>query len=810
MRIRIVYFILAMIGAGFSGIAKDLPGLNKTGAHWASVPERAKIQLLIDALKTAARENRLETTLQKRAIKRFLGQANIDALQARLASRDADDAELSIAENGAMIAWKNGDQLSLQKRDGRWRISGSQITGNVVDFSRAEWVDEGDPLADSPGFSAGKTLARTPVSRDRNIERLSRGVTETKLHRQLFGAPEKSASFYSARFSDDAPFVSATFVQFVLDPAWNRVLYGSLERWIKSYNDVVGPSAIAVDAGGRVFIGETGRQRISVLQLHPDAENSALTFLFAIENAGEPVDIALDDNGTPLKNFDDVLYVADAAGGKIVKYALSDNSAEKLTEFPDFESPSVVLTGKWDGASNGLVYVIDAAGQRLRQFAGDEHAFSARAEITARPGHYFQAMRSDHFGNIFVVDAMNEQLLKYSADLTFLDATDARESNFNGLANLDIPFGKIEIEGENTFWAGSDQLFALERWTKNSGAQRFTLGTRIKNARFFAGEDGEIHSNFTLTDFAEVQTRIYDERDLLVREIAGQWMISGEKNIAWDRRDDRGQQVFPGNYRIEIAAKSPYREETTALSARFYLPLFYHLDCGNAQQTDAPFRLRGKTAAWGVASNQTAVQDPAQVSFRFQNLNPQSRYQLQIEGAAKDGREITQRILAGNGDVKLADMSFSDAPVRSGFIELPPKSYENGELTIVVERLAGQFTSVSQVWLKETGAELNVQVDQQTGGSPAAFSLADNYPNPFNPSTQIRFSAPQNSKIRLEIFNILGQKVRVLVDQALPAGSHTIEWDGRNDFGAAVASGIYFYRMVAGNFVQTKRMLLMR
>ncbi len=810
MKIRIVYFVLGIIGMGFLGYAKDLPGMKKNGAHWATLPERAKIQLLIDELKTAAQENTLETALQKRAVKRFLGQANIDALKARLAGREAGDAELSVAENGAVIEWENSDQLLLQKGERGWQIVGSQIAGSSVDIPRAERVWEGDPVADLPGFSAGKTLTHTFISRDHNIERLSRSVTETKLDRQLFGAPEKSASFYSARFSDDAPFVSATFVQFVLDPAWNRVLYGSLERWIKSYDDVTGPSAIAVDASGRVFIGETGRQRISVLQLHPDAENSALTFSFAIENVGEPVDIALDDNGTPLKNFDDVLYVADAAGGKIVKYTLSGNIAEKIAEFSDFDSPSVVLTGKWDGANNGLVYVIDAAGQRLRQFAGDVHHFSAQAEIHAQPGQYFQAMTSDHFGNIYVVDAMNAKVIKYSAQLAFLDAAGQQDATFNGLTNLDIPFGKIEVEGQDPFWAGFDQLFTLERWTENSGAQRFTLGTRIKKARFFAGEDAEIHSHFTLTDFANVQTRMYDERDLLVREIDGKWMISGEKNIVWDRRDDRGQQVSPGNYRFEIAAKSPYRDETTTLSARFYLPLFYHIDCGNAQQTDKPFRLRGKTVSWGVAPNQTAVQDPDRVSFRFRELNPQSRYQLQIEGAANSDLETTQRILSGNGEVKLALLSFSKTPVRSGFIDLPQKSYETGELSVIVEKLSGMGASVSQMWLKETGVGLNVQVDQQNGENPSAFTLGDNYPNPFNPSTQIQFSLPQNSKIRLEIFNLLGQKVRVLVDNALPAGSHIIEWNGRNEHGVEVASGIYFYRMVAENFVQTKRMLLMR
>ncbi len=93
---------------------------------------------------------------------------------------------------------------------------------------------------------------------------------------------------------------------------------------------------------------------------------------------------------------------------------------------------------------------------------------------------------------------------------------------------------------------------------------------------------------------------------------------------------------------------------------------------------------------------------------------------------------------------------------------------------------------------------------------PGTFALFDNYPNPFNPETRIDYVIGVDSKVRLEVYNMLGQKVRTLRSREQAAGSYNVIWDGSNDAGNQVASGIYFYRLEAGDFVDTKRMLLVR
>ena len=93
---------------------------------------------------------------------------------------------------------------------------------------------------------------------------------------------------------------------------------------------------------------------------------------------------------------------------------------------------------------------------------------------------------------------------------------------------------------------------------------------------------------------------------------------------------------------------------------------------------------------------------------------------------------------------------------------------------------------------------------------PRSFTLKQNYPNPFNPSTEIAFSLEQTSTINLTVFNVLGQRVKVLADGSKLAGTHTLSWDGRDEMGAAVSTGLYFYKLTDGNNSVTKKMALMK
>ena len=106
-------------------------------------------------------------------------------------------------------------------------------------------------------------------------------------------------------------------------------------------------------------------------------------------------------------------------------------------------------------------------------------------------------------------------------------------------------------------------------------------------------------------------------------------------------------------------------------------------------------------------------------------------------------------------------------------------------------------------------AVLDVKFDPN-GQLPKSFALQDNFPNPFNPTTTILFAVPRLSRVEIAIYNVVGQEVRRLVDKTCSAGRYSVTWDGSNAVGGTAASGVYFYRMIAGDFIKTKKMLLLK
>ena len=86
-----------------------------------------------------------------------------------------------------------------------------------------------------------------------------------------------------------------------------------------------------------------------------------------------------------------------------------------------------------------------------------------------------------------------------------------------------------------------------------------------------------------------------------------------------------------------------------------------------------------------------------------------------------------------------------------------------------------------------------------------SFQLSQNYPNPFNPSTKIKFLMPKSEKVKIEIFNLLGQKIETLLNKQMPAGSHEVGFTAKE-----LPSGVYLYRLEAGQYQEVKKMILLK
>jgi hypothetical protein len=108
----------------------------------------------------------------------------------------------------------------------------------------------------------------------------------------------------------------------------------------------------------------------------------------------------------------------------------------------------------------------------------------------------------------------------------------------------------------------------------------------------------------------------------------------------------------------------------------------------------------------------------------------------------------------------------------------------------------------------------DVRVNGSDGDDPVvpvvATELKNNFPNPFNPETTIAYSVKEASPVSIEIYNVKGQLVKTLVNDAKEAGNHSVTWKGTDNNGRSVSSGIYYYKMIAGQYSSTKKMIMMK
>jgi hypothetical protein len=122
----------------------------------------------------------------------------------------------------------------------------------------------------------------------------------------------------------------------------------------------------------------------------------------------------------------------------------------------------------------------------------------------------------------------------------------------------------------------------------------------------------------------------------------------------------------------------------------------------------------------------------------------------------------------------------------------------------------GDEVAIIDMGAYEYGAPPYVEIDDNVIVQTPEVFLHQNYPNPFNPTTTINYSLKENSKVSLKIYNIKGQKIKTLVNDVLPAGEYSAIWNGRDSNGNQVSSGIYFYKLKAGDFQKVKKMILLK
>jgi len=189
--------------------------------------------------------------------------------------------------------------------------------------------------------------------------------------------------------------------------------------------------------------------------------------------------------------------------------------------------------------------------------------------------------------------------------------------------------------------------------------------------------------------------------------------------------------------------------------------------------------------------------DPALVKVHSPGL---SKFQDHVMVSSKESGTGGLKILAADlqgGAIEGLDRSFITIPV-----EFIGHQYQVAPVSVEDIRLAGADGSLVNVVARTTTSDVKV--------IPGEFALQQNFPNPFNPSTEIRYDLPDEGFVNLVVYNMVGQKVRTLRSETMQPGYHSMVWDGRNDVGSQVATGMYFYSIQTGSFQATKKMLFLK
>ncbi len=198
-----------------------------------------------------------------------------------------------------------------------------------------------------------------------------------------------------------------------------------------------------------------------------------------------------------------------------------------------------------------------------------------------------------------------------------------------------------------------------------------------------------------------------------------------------------------------------------------------------------------------------------EVSIQVLGNFPDSCWTMTGESLSRHGTNIDILVRATDSWTHQSDLC-ADAPVQYDSV-YSLGLLEEGIYTVTVVEDHNSQRETPDTSIIQFRVDTPTATDPSDMGSiPHRFTLQQNQPNPFNAATSIAFSLERTGYANLVIYDLLGRKVRTIVDEDLSSGSHTTKWDGKDDYGSNVTTGVYFYRLTAGNQVSSRKMVLLK
>ena len=238
---------------------------------------------------------------------------------------------------------------------------------------------------------------------------------------------------------------------------------------------------------------------------------------------------------------------------------------------------------------------------------------------------------------------------------------------------------------------------------------------------------------------------------------------------------------------------------------------FFSLDAG--QVNPSPYTIhRGSYLQYGQHPEKTVDTDESDLSYCFRHLDPRKMYLLRASYYQETGSPIGLEVKVDGAT--FANVAVPNRSVIRGEAWLPAELFADSVIELSIQKRSGVLGALGCLALCE--AEPKGEGGPQSSGLtglalPKEFSMGMGYPNPMTSDVRIAYALPKASWVDLTVYNLSGQVVRRLVSEPSKApGRYTVRWDGRNEIGHRVPAGVYFYRLKAEGFAETKKLVVVR